>query len=96
MNFTDVVIGNTVYAVNRPPNNQEDLIEGTVLEKKESLGSQIITIGDSNQGMGYIRTYSILVADVYALKSDAIDALEYIYDADAATKAAYIVSLRSA
>ncbi len=95
MNFADVVIGNTVYAVNRPPNNQEDLVTGTVLEKKESAGSQIIIVGDSNQGMGFITTYSILVADVYALRSDAIDALEDIYDADAATKTAYIVTLRA-
>jgi hypothetical protein len=95
MNFADVVIGNTVYAVNRPPNNQEDLVTGIVLEKKESSGSQTIVIGESNQGMGYIRTYSIPVADVYVLRSDAVDALEDIYDADAATKTAYIVTLRA-
>jgi hypothetical protein len=95
MNFADVVIGNTVYAVNRPPNNQEDLVTGTVLEKKESAGSQIIVVGDNSQGMGFIMTYSIPVADVYALRSDAVDALEDIYDADAATKTAYIVTLRA-
>ncbi len=95
MNFADVVMGSTVNAVNRPPNNQEDLIEGTVLEKKESSGSQISVIGESNQAMGFIRTYSIPVADVYVLRTDAVDALEIIYNADAATKAAYIVALRA-
>lgn len=96
MNFADVVIGNTIYAINRPPNNQEDLIEGVVIEKRESSYSQyvVIRIGDPNL-IGFSKTYDIPVSDVYLVRADAINALEDIYDDDATEKAAYIASLRA-
>lgn len=96
MNFTDVVIGNTIYAVNRPPSNQEDLVEGVVIEKRESAYSQyvVIRVGDQN-AIGFSKTYDIPVADAYSVRADAINALEDIYDADATEKAAYIALLRA-
>jgi hypothetical protein len=95
MDFTNVIIGNIVHVINRPPNNQEDLVEGVVLEKKESSSSQIVIVGVSNPTMGYIKTYDIPTEDVFDSRMDAIAALEVIYNTDAATKAAYIAALRA-
>lgn len=92
MEYSAITLNSTVYAINRPPDNDEDMVEGTVYAKSESADDQEIVVRVVSAGSAI--HYTVLPADVYDNKTDCINALEDIYEADAATKAAYISTLR--
>ena len=92
MEYSAITLNSTVYAINRPPNNNEDMVEGIVYAKSESAMGQEVVVRVVNPGS--VMHYVVLPADVYDNKTDCINALEDIYEADAATKAAYVSTLR--
>ena len=98
MDFATITKGMSVWFINRPPNLQSDLLEGTVVglhDYAAGKGKTLAVIEVEGDDPTFSRRYKIEAVDVYGSESDAVDALEAEYNAEAAAKAADIASKRS-
>jgi hypothetical protein len=98
MEFSAISLQDTVWFINRPPNNVKDLLGGVVVGKAEfSAGkgkSYILIEVDTNIEFSSNR-YRVEAADIYNIKLDAINALEAEYIADGTAKSDYIDALKA-